>query len=70
MKKPLGCILIFLLAALGARADAVPHTLTLRQCLALALDHNPELRTASTQFLSAEGRVIQLHAILYPTVNA
>jgi outer membrane protein TolC len=70
MKKPLGCILIFLLAALAARADAVPHTLTLRQCLALALDHNPELRTASTQFLSAEGRVIQLHAILYPTVNA
>jgi len=70
MKKPLGCILILLLAAPGARAAAVPHTLNLRQCLALALDHNPELRTASTSFLSAEGRDIQLHAILYPTLDA
>jgi len=70
MKKPLGCLLVFFLAALGVRADAVPHTLTLRQSLALALDHNPELRTASTAFLSAEGRDIQLHAILYPTINA
>jgi outer membrane protein TolC len=70
MKKPLGCLLVLLLAAAGVRADAVPHTLTLRQCLALALDHNPELRTASTAFLSAEGRDIQLHAILYPSLNA
>jgi len=69
MKKPLGCLLIFLLAALGARAEAVPRTLTLRQSLALALEHNPELRAASTAFLGAEGRDIQLHAILYPTIN-
>jgi outer membrane protein TolC len=70
MKRPLGFLLAFLLAALGARAGAVPQTLTLRQCLALALNHNPDLRIASTQFLSAEGRAIQLHAILYPTVDA
>jgi outer membrane protein TolC len=70
MKRPLGFLLVFLLAALGARAAAVPKTLTLRQCLALALEHNPDLRIASTQFLAAEGRAVQLHAILYPTVDA
>jgi outer membrane protein TolC len=70
MKKPLGFLLVFLLAALGARAEAAPKTLTLRQCLALALAHNPDLRIASTQFLSAEGRAIKLHAILYPSMDA
>jgi outer membrane protein TolC len=69
MKTP-GCLLLLLLAALGARGETVPHTLDLRQCFALALDHNPELRAASSQFLYAEGRSLQLHAILYPSINS
>ncbi len=69
MKTTLAGLLAWLLAAAGAPA-AVPHTLDLRQCFALALEHNPQLRQASVQFLSAEGRTMQLHAILYPTVNA
>jgi len=36
----------------------------------MALEHNPDLQTASAQFLAAEGKVIKLHAILYPTLNA
>jgi outer membrane protein TolC len=48
----------------------VPHELTLQKCLELALVHNPQLRIASEQFLSAEGRAMRLHAILYPSVNA
>jgi outer membrane protein TolC len=70
MKTLLGCLLAVLLAATTARGQAVPPTLDLRQCLTLALEHNPQLRTASTQFLSAEGQSIKLHAILYPSINA
>jgi outer membrane protein TolC len=36
----------------------------------MAVDHNSRLAIASTQFLAAKGRVIKLHAILYPTLNA
>ena len=73
--KPI-CLALALLLALGStgRGDAteasVPHELTLQKCLELALVHNPQLRTASSQFLAAEGKVMELHAILYPTVNA
>lgn len=44
--------------------------ISLEQCLKIAIDHNPDLRAASTQFLAAKGKVIKLHAILYPTLNA
>ena len=49
--------------------DPVGPAFTLQRCLSLALEHNPGLQIASTQFLAAEGRVIQLHAILYPKLN-
>jgi outer membrane protein TolC len=67
--------LVFLLASLlvplsGRAAEPVPRTLNLSQCLSLALEHNPQLRTASTVFLGAEGQATKLHAILYPSVNA
>jgi len=69
--KLLPLALALLVCGSDARAASpVPRKLNLRQCLQLALDHNPELRTASEQFLSAEGRAIKLHAILYPTVDA
>jgi outer membrane protein TolC len=48
---------------------SVPSELTLSQCLNLALQHNPALRTASEGFLTAQGQAITLHAILYPTAN-
>ena len=51
-------------------AGTVPHQLSLRQCLELALEHNPRLRTASTQFLYDEGQSVKLHAILYPSVQS
>ena len=51
-------------------SGSAPPSLTLRDCLEMALVHNPELRTASQQFLSAEGQSIRLHAILYPSVNS
>jgi outer membrane protein TolC len=54
----------------GARADTIPHELTLQQCFQIALAHNPQLRKASEQFLTSEGRSLQLHAILYPSINA
>ena len=69
MKIALACLVLLLPAAPELRAGPVPPTLDLHQCLALALEHSPALRTAATQFLSAEGRAVQLHAILYPTVN-
>jgi len=47
-----------------------PTTYSLNDCLKIAVDHNPDLRVASTQFLKAKGQVIQLHAILYPTLQA
>ena len=46
-----------------------PSTYTLNQCLQIAIEHNPSLRVASNQFLQAKGTVIQLHAILYPTLS-
>lgn len=74
MKKPFCLALLFLFLLPTApclrAADAVPQELTLRQCIGLALDHNTQLRLASNQFLTAEGRSIRLHSILYPTVNA
>ena len=57
------------LAASGARA-ADPPTLTLRQCLQIALDHNPSLRIASGQFLDAEGRAPALTPSFIPILNA
>jgi outer membrane protein TolC len=71
MKTPWpGLLLLLLLAAVARGGTAPPASLDLPRCFALALEHNPELRTASTQFLAAEGQEIKLHAILYPTVNA
>jgi outer membrane protein TolC len=69
MKTTLAC-LGFLLLVPALRAAALPPTLDLHQCFALALEHNPTLRIASTQFLAAEGRSVQLHAILYPTIDS
>jgi outer membrane protein TolC len=74
MKRPL-CLALALLFLIpngprASAADAVPHELTLRQCLDIALVHNTQLRQASEQFLTAEGRSIQLHAILYPNIAA
>jgi outer membrane protein TolC len=51
-------------------APAVPAELSLAQALQLAVDHNPDLLLASTRFLDAEGKVLKLHAILYPTLDA
>jgi outer membrane protein TolC len=56
-------------APLSSVSDS-PQKVSLQQCLQIAFEDNPDLRTASTQFLAAEGRVIKLHAILYPTLNA
>jgi outer membrane protein TolC len=47
-----------------------PHDISLRQCLQIAIEHNAQLRAASTQFLATEGQVISLHAILYPKLQA
>jgi outer membrane protein TolC len=75
MKRSPGVVLrcvLFILAVVRCHAadETVPHDLTLRQCIQIALVHNPQLRRASELFLTAEGRSIELHAILYPTVNA
>jgi len=57
----------------GERLDAAdagpPAELTLTQGLKLALAHNPDVRAASEQFLTAEGQAMKLHAILYPIVD-
>jgi len=47
-----------------------PRDISLEDCLRIAIEHNPQLRAASTQFLAAEGQVIILHAILYPKLQA
>lgn len=52
------------------QAAPSPPTYSLNQCLQIAADHNPEMRLASNQFLAAKGQVIQLRAILYPTLDA
>jgi outer membrane protein TolC len=73
MRRSLALVLFVagLLASMPVQADEpTPRTLNLPQCLALALDHNAELRTASTVFLGAEGKTLKLHAILYPSVDA
>jgi outer membrane protein TolC len=57
-------------APLSPAPPVVPAKLTLTDCERLALDYNPDLRTASTGFLDAEGRVIHLRAILYPSVTS
>lgn len=64
------------LAAMGLCGKAAsptvgsPQKISLAQCLQIAVDHNSRLAIASTQFLATKGRVIKLHAILYPTLNA
>jgi outer membrane protein TolC len=60
------CFALGSLGLLPARAA----DLTLDDCLRTALDHNPELRAASEQFLAAQGQALKLHAILYPSVTA
>jgi outer membrane protein TolC len=47
-----------------------PRDISLPQCLQIAIEHNPQLRLASTRFLATEGQVISLHAILYPKLQA
>lgn len=44
--------------------------LTLLECLEMAVRTNPELQQASTGFTDAEGRVLQLRALLYPQIQA
>jgi outer membrane protein TolC len=74
MKLSSLALALLLVLGSGGRAisdeSAIPSELTLPQCLNLALAHNPQMRIASEQFLSAEGKSIKLHAILYPTVDA
>jgi len=75
MKTAAFFALVFLLSVVGIHGGDAPvsgslQKMSLEQCLQIALEHNPDLRTASTQFLAARGQVIKLHAILYPTVNA
>ena len=70
MKTDRAALLLSLLLIVGARGATTPPSLDLPRCFALALEHNPELRTASTQFLAAEGQAIKLHAILYPSIQA
>lgn len=53
----------------SSSASDSSQKVSLQQCLQIAFEDNPDLRTASTQFLATEGRVIKLHAILYPTLN-
>ena len=55
---------------LPGRPPDSPHDISLRQCLQIAVEHNAQLRAASTQFLTTEGQVISLHAILYPQLQA
>jgi outer membrane protein TolC len=47
-----------------------PHDVSLKDCFQIAIEQNAQLRAASTQFLASEGRVISLHAILYPKLQA
>ena len=64
-------VFTLLALAFAARVDGeVTQDYTLTDCLKLAIDHNPDLRKASEQYLSAQGAALRLHAILYPTVNA
>ena len=53
-----------------ASPPASPRDVSLAQCLQIAVAHNAQLRLASMQFLATEGRVISLHAILFPTLQA
>jgi len=50
--------------------DSPQQNISLAQCLQIAIEHNAQLRAASTQFLATEGQVISLHAILYPKLQA
>ncbi len=52
------------------RPDSPRQDISLAQCLQIAIEHNARLRLASTQFLATAGRVISLHAILYPKLQA
>jgi outer membrane protein TolC len=68
-------ILLFAGGTIAGHAEGTPAmsdapTYSLNDCLKIAIDHNPQLRVASTQFLQAKGQVIKLHAILYPTLDA
>jgi outer membrane protein TolC len=58
------------LVIIFASPPAHAADLTFTDCLRIALEHNPDLRTASGQYLAAEGQALKLHAILYPAVSA
>ncbi len=70
--------LLFSLAGLTRGTEPPPaaqpasprQDVSLAQCLQIAIEHNFQVRQASTQFLATEGRVISLHAILYPKLQA
>jgi outer membrane protein TolC len=76
MKQVVYFLFSILLGAAEARASSLspaasaPHDISLTDCLRIAVDHNPQLRVASEQFLAAQGQALQLHAILYPSVTA
>ena len=75
MKLALPVLLGLLAAPLRAEPASAepalpPGDFSLAQCLQIAIDHNPQLRIASEQFLAARGQGLKLHAILYPSVNA
>jgi len=76
-RTSLRCLLVLLVTgwtslghAAPAPAASTPVTYTLNDCLKIAVEHNPGMRLASNQFIAAKGQVIQLHAILYPTLAA
>jgi outer membrane protein TolC len=50
-------------------AAASSDTYSFNRCIQIASEHNAEIRDASTQFIAANGKVLQLRAILYPQVD-
>jgi outer membrane protein TolC len=67
----LWCLTVFGAMALAeSPASSSARDISLTDCLRIAVDHNPQLRAASEQYLAAQGQALKLHAILYPTVNA
>jgi outer membrane protein TolC len=55
--------------AVEIHASVQSQKLTLRHCLEIAAQSNPDLLQASTGFTDAEGQAIKLHAILYPRMQ-
>jgi len=75
MNRIAGVLLIFSMAVwaagLGAEVQAAkPDRLTLEECLALALEHNPEVQIARQALEAARGRSLQSAALPNPELVA